>query len=272
MSVRVMTWAWAVDCASSGEKLVLLALADHAGEDGTCYPSSGALAEKTGLGNSTVRHHLDALEERGVLSRVRRRRRDGKLGTYRYMLGSTAGRSAVEPEPTDEQWTSADPPAPVRARPAPTGARSTAGPSARVTVTEPSLTPPGGALASSLRPEPSSRDRLVGVYAKAYAAKRRGIEPPKQIRGRAAKAIGAALAEGLDPDVLEQACRRLGDEGRRPDQLLTVYGWVLEQPLVVSGWAPPPRCECGAVLIDDGVCADGCDLGEIIDLRDAVDA
>lgn len=87
MSVRWITWAWDQQCSTPGEKLTLIALADHAGEDGTCFPGTGRLSEKTDQGNSTVRRHLTNLEERGLIERDRRRRDDGTLSTYLYQLG-----------------------------------------------------------------------------------------------------------------------------------------------------------------------------------------
>jgi len=87
VSVKAMTWAWAQPTSNAGQKLVLLALADHAGEDFTCYPSSAKLSEKTGLGAGTVRRYIDALEADGKVEKVERRRRpDGTLGTWVYRL------------------------------------------------------------------------------------------------------------------------------------------------------------------------------------------
>lgn len=87
MSVRWITWAWDQECSNAAEKLTLIALADHAGEDGRAFPGCARLAEKTGSGERTVRRHLDQLEENGQLTRERRRRADGSLGTYMYQLG-----------------------------------------------------------------------------------------------------------------------------------------------------------------------------------------
>lgn len=243
MSVRVLSWAWQVDCVSSGEKLVLLALADHAGEDGTCYPLTAALSSKSGLSNSTVRGHLDALEERGVLSRKRRRRRDGKLGGYLYALHtSTADPSAVE--------ATADAPAldghedhrrPVRTgllptaqrrsttRPPPTGDRSTADPSARGTVTEPSLEPslpPGEQLASSPRPvtdrQLSGKQRIIAGYVAGYGERRKRRRPPKSWLGALERITDRALADGADVDELVTVASTIGVEGKHPRVLLHV--------------------------------------------------
>lgn len=77
MSVRWMAWAWERECSSAPEKLVLMALADHAGEDGKCWPATAKLQEKTGLSRASVFRHLAALEDKGALRREQRFRDDG---------------------------------------------------------------------------------------------------------------------------------------------------------------------------------------------------
>jgi hypothetical protein len=53
----------------STEKLVLLAMADHARDDGTgCYPSIGTLARKTSQTTRGVRKIMRRLEEAGLIS------------------------------------------------------------------------------------------------------------------------------------------------------------------------------------------------------------
>ena len=50
------------------DRLVLLSLADHAGEDGTCYPSIARLCQRTGLGERAVQQALKRLREAGKLT------------------------------------------------------------------------------------------------------------------------------------------------------------------------------------------------------------
>jgi len=54
MSVRAMTWAFAQEDLKPGPKLVLLALADRANEEGLCWPSIPTLARKCSMGERTV--------------------------------------------------------------------------------------------------------------------------------------------------------------------------------------------------------------------------
>lgn len=87
MSIAAMGWAWSQKTESSGQRLVLLALADAAGGDEDdprmCWPSVGRIAKMADQGESTVRKHMERLCETGLISKVeRRRRRDGTLGTW----------------------------------------------------------------------------------------------------------------------------------------------------------------------------------------------
>lgn len=53
---------------ASTAKLIMLALADHANDEGeSAYPSVGRLAKKTSLSEQTVRNTLDALKYNGVV-------------------------------------------------------------------------------------------------------------------------------------------------------------------------------------------------------------
>lgn len=63
-----------------------MALADYADEEWSCFPSVKQLADYTGQGEKTVRDHLDALVEAGIISRQRHRRDDGTLGRYRFFI------------------------------------------------------------------------------------------------------------------------------------------------------------------------------------------
>lgn len=62
-----MTAVWALDLASS-EKFVLLALADNANDEGSCWPSAHTIASKTNLSIRTVRGAIHKLEQGGHLT------------------------------------------------------------------------------------------------------------------------------------------------------------------------------------------------------------
>jgi hypothetical protein len=68
MSFEAMSWAVKQKTANSGQKLVLLLLANHAnGYSGQCNPSHKVLAEECCMGISTLKRHIDDLVERQLL-------------------------------------------------------------------------------------------------------------------------------------------------------------------------------------------------------------
>jgi hypothetical protein len=79
MSVRLMSAVWELDLPP-GEKLVLLALADQANDEGRqCWPAVSTIARKSGQGERTVRRALSDLESKGHLTR---QHRDGSSTQY----------------------------------------------------------------------------------------------------------------------------------------------------------------------------------------------
>ena len=72
MSIALMTDVWKVNIQSA-KKMVLLALADSANDEGTnCFPSVATIIEKCSMGERTVFRHLASLEEDGFISRHER--------------------------------------------------------------------------------------------------------------------------------------------------------------------------------------------------------
>lgn len=67
MSVKLMSAVWAVDL-SLPEKLVLLALADSANDEGMCWPSVTSLYKKCSLSERAVRQAVGSLEAKGHLT------------------------------------------------------------------------------------------------------------------------------------------------------------------------------------------------------------
>ncbi|MFZ3484257.1 helix-turn-helix domain-containing protein [Sphingomonas sp. 3-13AW] len=71
MSIRIMSAVWALPLADS-EKLVLLALADCANDDGVCWPSIAALVRKCSKSDRTIQAAIKSLAAAGHLSRLER--------------------------------------------------------------------------------------------------------------------------------------------------------------------------------------------------------
>ena len=69
MSIRIMTQAWDADLAAM-DKIVLLALADWANDDGRCWPSIAQLCKKSSASRRYVQMAIKRMAEDGHLSRV----------------------------------------------------------------------------------------------------------------------------------------------------------------------------------------------------------
>lgn len=110
MSNVALTWAWSQAGLDQGSKLVLVALADKADEQHSCYPGQRLLAAMTCQGERTVRRHLERLESQGYIRRRHRYREDGTRSSDRYVLPigevtvTTTGQSGrlVEPSTTGQ--------------------------------------------------------------------------------------------------------------------------------------------------------------------------
>lgn len=68
MSIKLMSDAWSTPLPAM-QKLVLLAIADCANDEGLAWPSVATIAKKSGCNERTVQRNLRALEEAGLLIR-----------------------------------------------------------------------------------------------------------------------------------------------------------------------------------------------------------
>ena len=85
MSIEAMRWAWTQQVKAS-HKLVLMAIADGADSFGEARLSQGFLAYQTELSTRSVITALGALEEAGLLQRLRSSRRNGQRGVDQIVL------------------------------------------------------------------------------------------------------------------------------------------------------------------------------------------
>ncbi|GEP00555.1 hypothetical protein GCM10007887_05110 [Methylobacterium haplocladii] len=81
MSYKAQIWAQHIKAGSSSVKAVLNAVAFFADDDGQTWRSQGEIARHTELTDRTVRAALATLEERGLLVREERSRKDGGRST-----------------------------------------------------------------------------------------------------------------------------------------------------------------------------------------------
>ena len=91
MSIRLMSEVWLL-AVSAAEKMVLLALADAANDDGICWPSitgKRPLTAKTSLSERTIQNAIKSLCTNGHLSRQER--------SYRGVIYTVHPRSSCTP-------------------------------------------------------------------------------------------------------------------------------------------------------------------------------
>jgi Helix-turn-helix domain len=118
VSVRVMGAVFALDIAAS-EKLVLLAMADHARDDGTgCYPSIELLARKTSQSRRGVQKIMRRLEDFGLIAPSKVSRGGPRRSTeYTLTLANSEPRSLfASTQPRTPVHETANPGAPNRER------------------------------------------------------------------------------------------------------------------------------------------------------------
>ncbi|ROZ62775.1 helix-turn-helix domain-containing protein [Kocuria soli] len=85
MSIEAMRWAWTQQVKSS-HKLVLMAIADGADSFGEARLSQGFLAYQTELTTRSVSSALSALEQAGLVQRLRSSRVNGQRGVDQIVL------------------------------------------------------------------------------------------------------------------------------------------------------------------------------------------
>lgn len=98
MSNEAITWAYRQPIMT-GAKFVLVALADLADEEHSCFPGQAKLAAMTGQSDRTVRRQLAELELAGYITRKRRFDGAGHRTSDRYILPVNAD---VLPIPTGQ--------------------------------------------------------------------------------------------------------------------------------------------------------------------------
>lgn len=95
MSIKVQSWVYQDSEARGNERLVLLAIADEANDDGTnAYPGIATIAHKARLNERTTMRCLDRLEEAGRLKVVRPERKGrGYSNTYVVVMQEPGAQS-----------------------------------------------------------------------------------------------------------------------------------------------------------------------------------
>lgn len=108
MSIKLMTAVWEIDLPAS-DKLVLLALADCANDEGDCWPSMATLVKKCSKGERTVQASIKSLADAGHITRDERPGK-GCLYTVHPRNNRAPAKSAPPQKTTQTPAKSADKP------------------------------------------------------------------------------------------------------------------------------------------------------------------
>ncbi|ENU80160.1 hypothetical protein F975_01914 [Acinetobacter sp. ANC 3789] len=110
MSLDATNWAWRIKFADRKggslkplKKLVLLSLADRAGEDHTCYPSMQRLEQDTGLDRKTILKIISELLEDNLIQDTGERKGVTKRVKVYKLLGVTGRETVPTTEPFNRQ-------------------------------------------------------------------------------------------------------------------------------------------------------------------------
>ena len=91
MSAEALTWAWKIKLTSS-QKIIVLALANYADQEASCFPGHERLSDMTGMSVRSIGRNLRELEDLGVFTKERRARKNGSGRTSdRYYLDLSWG-------------------------------------------------------------------------------------------------------------------------------------------------------------------------------------
>lgn len=216
MGYDASSWAWEARVGSA--KLVLVALAEHAGnhfgEDWACFPSVGRLVGMTELGRRTVERHLRFLDAEGFISRKRRVRPDGKLGIFDYTLHRDPQvRAYLKMQRLDEpaaNMADGDP----AAISDPASGQNRPDPAAKMAGQEPSIEPEDEPSSACAR-EPGDEGFEEAIEAWPETGR-------KRTRWPAARAAWALRCSEIGADRMMQAVLRCASD---PDVAKGTFGW-----------------------------------------------
>lgn len=100
MSIKATNWAWSLSLPPA-LKLILMALADEADDDGLCWPSVRRIARKAGVSERTVQRAIKKYGSSDLLRVSVRSRTDGSQASnfYHLALEFSPGRDGDEMSP-----------------------------------------------------------------------------------------------------------------------------------------------------------------------------
>ena len=98
MSIRIMSAVFESETLGPTERLIMLSLADHADDEGRCYPSIDRLSRRTGLSERAVQTNIGKLRDQGYIKVVLRGCK-GRSNLYFISPNPAAGAGYDAPKP-----------------------------------------------------------------------------------------------------------------------------------------------------------------------------
>jgi len=90
MSVKIMANVWEMPELNASEKLLLLAIADHCDDQGSCYPSAERLQRKCGWSTGTYTKYINILRHAGFIKKTpRASTKDGRQNDITQIIHSS---------------------------------------------------------------------------------------------------------------------------------------------------------------------------------------
>ena len=103
MSSPAMSAVWGLEDITSTERLVLLALAEHAQMDGVCWPSQRRISDMTSFSEKCVRNTLLELTRKGLLTRQHYPGKKGRSSDTIWLTFLAASDDQIDPQATRER-------------------------------------------------------------------------------------------------------------------------------------------------------------------------
>jgi hypothetical protein len=234
MSIEALNWAWEQPVVKAANKLVLLALADHANGDGECWPSMKRIADRSDISARHVSRAINELVDLGLVEKANRRRHGGQYRgwDYRLLIQQTPAASGHGRPVTSGHG---------RPSPADTGVRS-----------EPSENRKEEPLAAAPREAPTRKaDDLFEAVATACNIDWTNLTPSG--RGPLNKAVKELRDIGVSPDQVggrAAAYRRTYPEAPLTPMALTKH-WAALTPSGKPKQSARPSCQYCDQPLDD---------------------
>jgi hypothetical protein len=237
MSIEIMSMVWKTDVGPATHRLVLLALADAANDEGVCWPSMAVVAMKAGCGLSTARKAVAELEADNLLIRQLRpvSGKRNQSNVYQLNVSALEARKSAAQIERESKKTAAPPqserdsPSDLAATPAQTEGRN----HKEEPPSEPN--PSGGSAdAPALFEDPSLPDQepedkeagtedgdrhaappvsanvVVAAYVDSFRVQARGKDPIGRYIAQVGREAKKLLEQGATSDDLLAAAKALG--------------------------------------------------------------